>query len=382
MIGKELIEQIQGIRDSKVIAYITGDRQPIGSMIAEDAVRPLYEHLLSIGKNEKIDLILYSRGGDVSVPWRIVSMFREFCDEFSILVAYKAHSAATLISLGADKIIMGKKAELSPIDPTLRRMAIGEITGPPQEISVEDVNSYISFIRERANINDQSALAQMVSILANNLAPLTLGSVNRQNSHIRLVARKLLTSRKEKLEEAKINSIVETLTEKIYSHGHAIGRKEAQEIGLPIEMPEETLENALWGLYLKYEAFLKLDEPLDPLVVLLGKEEEHLEEIPIAIIESEKEKHIFTTRIDFKRRRQVPPNPQINLNLGLNLPPNIKPEEIPQQAQQILQQMINQTTQDLLRLVQQEIIKQSPEIGIDIRVYGGKWKEYKEEVRS
>lgn len=379
---KELINQIQSIRNSKLIAYITGDRQPIGSIIAEDAVRPLYEHLLSIEKNAKIDLLLYSRGGDVSVPWRIVSMFREFCDELSILVPYKAHSAATLISLGADKIIMGKKAELSPIDPTLRKMTIGEITGPPQEISVEDVNSYISFVRERANINDQSALAQMVSILANNIAPLTLGSVNRQNSHIRLVARKLLTSRKEKLDEAKINSIVETLTEKIYSHGHAIGRKEAQEIGLPIEMPEEPLENALWNLYLKYERFLKLAEPLDPLVTLTGKEEEHLEQIPIAIIESENKTHVFTTRIDFKRKRQVPSNPQINLNLGLNLPPNIRPEEIPQQVQQILHQKINQIAKNVQRLVQEEIVRQSPEVGIDIRVYGGKWEEYKEEVKS
>src|SRR4030042_5763588 len=148
MATKELIRQIQEIRSSKVITYITGDRQPIGSRIAEDAVRPLYEHLLSVGKNEKIDLVLYSRGGDVSSPWRIVSMFREFCDNFSILVSYKAHSAATLISLGADNIIMGKKAELSPIDPTLRKMTKGEMTGPPQEISVEDVNSYISFVRE------------------------------------------------------------------------------------------------------------------------------------------------------------------------------------------------------------------------------------------
>jgi len=373
---KELITQIQTIRHSKVIAYITGDRQPIGAIIAEDAVRPLYEHLLSVGQSTKIDLLLYSRGGDVSVPWRVVSMFREFCDDFSVLVPYKAHSAATLISLGADRIIMGKKAELSPIDPTLRKMTIGETTGPPQEISVEDVNSYISFIRERANINDQSALAQMVSILANNLAPLTLGSVNRQNSHIRLVARKLLTSRKEKLEEAKISSIIDTLTEKIYSHGHAIGRKEAQEIGLPIEMSEESLEDTVWNIYLKYEEFLKLTEPLDPLVALSGKEEEHLEEVPIAIIESENKTDVFTTRVDFKRRRQVPSNPQINLNLGLNLPPNVRPEQIPPQLQQILQQMINQVVPSVQQLVQQEIIRQSPEVGIDIRVYGGRWKEY------
>lgn len=371
----ELIRQIQNERSSKVITYITGDRHPFGSRIAEDAVRPLYEHLLSAGKNDKIDLLLYSRGGDVSVPWRIISMFREFCSEFSILVPYKAYSAATLISLGADKIIMGKKAELGPIDPTLEKGAQGEAGGVPQSISVEDVNSYISFIKERANITDQSALAQAVSILANNLTPLILGSVNRQNSHIRLVARKLLTARKEKLDEAKINSIIETLTEKIYSHGHAIGRKEAHEIGLPIEIPDEKLENLVWSLYLKYEDILKLAEPIDPLVALTGKEEEHFERIPIAIIESENKAHLFTTKVDLRRRRQVPPNLQINLNLGLNLPPGIQPEQIPQQAQQILQQLINQISQAAQQVVQQEVMRQSPEVALDVRVYGGKWEE-------
>ena len=377
-IRKSLIKMIQKIRGSKLIVYFTGDRRFASAMIAEDAVRPLYEHLLSIGKNSKIDLVLYSRGGDVSVPWRIVSMFREFCDELSVLIPYKAYSAATLISLGADKIIMGKKAELGPIDPVLLKEVIGESAAPPAEISVEDVNSYITFLKERANITDQSALMQLVSILANYLTPLTLGSVNRQNSHIRLVARKLLTYKKEKPEEAKINSIIETLTEKIYSHGHAIGRKEAQEIGLPVEIPPDELEEAIWKLYLEYEKILRLNEPIDPYLTLDGKEEAHLDGIPIALIESEKMLHVFRVQIDFKRKRQIPSNPQINLNIGLNLPPNIKLEDIPTNVQQILQQMINQIAQCLSQLVQQEIIRQSPEIGVEFKVYGGKWEEEKE----
>jgi hypothetical protein len=377
-IRKSLIKTIQETRGSKLIVYFTGDRRFAGAMIAEDAVRPLYEHLLSIGKNTKIDLFLYSRGGDVSVPWRIVSMFREFCDEFSVLIPYKAHSAATLISLGADKIVMGKKAELGPIDPLLVKGVMGEsAVPPPAEISVEDVNSYITFLKERANITDQSALMQLVSILANYLTPLTLGSVNRQNSHIRLVARKLLTYKREKPEEAKINSIIETLTEKIYSHGHAIGRKEAQEIGLPVEIPSDELEEAIWKLYLEYEKIIRLNEPIDPLLTLVGKEEAHLDGIPIALIESEKMLHVFRVQIDFKRKRQIPSNPQINLNIGLSLPPNIRPEDIPTNVQQILQQMINQIAQRLPQLVQQEIIRQSPETGVDIRPYGGKWGEEK-----
>ncbi|MBO8129936.1 MAG: ATP-dependent Clp protease proteolytic subunit [Candidatus Marinimicrobia bacterium] len=377
-IGKELIEKIEEKRKSKVIVYFTGDRHPFGSRIAEDAVRPLYDHLLNLEFNEndkRIDIFLYSRGGDVSVPWRIVSMIREFCDEFNVLIPYRAQSAATLLSMGADNIVMGKKAELGPIDPTLVKATIGETAVPPQEIAVEDVSSFLSFIKERANINDQDAVANILNSLINQIGPLTLGSVNRQHHHIRLVARKLLTSRQEKLDEEKISTIIETLTEKIYSHGHAIGRREAKDIGLPVEYPEEKLENLMWELYLKYEDFLKLREPIHPELILKDKYQCQIENMPIAIIESAKKLHIFKTNIELNKERNIPPNPQMNINLGLQLPAGVNIQEIPQQVQQILNQLLNQVSQMIPGIVQQEIERQSPVIGIKGRALGGKWIE-------
>ncbi len=81
-IGRDLIEKIERIRDSRVIVYFTGDRRPYPARIAEDAVRPLYDHLPNLGLKDsrRIDLFLYSRGGDVSVPWRIISMIVEYLD--------------------------------------------------------------------------------------------------------------------------------------------------------------------------------------------------------------------------------------------------------------------------------------------------------------
>lgn len=379
-IGTELLSALEKERGSKVIVYFTGDRRPFGSRIAEDAVRPLYEHLLDLDFNEEkkvIDLFLYSRGGDVSVPWRIASMVREFCEEFNILIPYKAQSAATLISLGADNIIMGKKAELGPIDPTLVKATVGEGAIPQQEISVEDVNSFLLFVKERANINDQSALAKIVGSLVSQISPLTVGSVNRQNSHIRLVARKLLTSRKEKMDEEKINSIIETLTEKIYSHGHGIGRKEAKGIGLPVIILDDKVEKIIWQLYLKYEEFLKLNNPIC-LELELGKDENKiLKDLPVAVIESAKKLHIHKVNVDLRKNRKVPPSPQINLNVNLQLPPSIKPNQIPQQAQQILQQLMAKISKNITQLVQQEIVRQSPIIGIGGKAYGGNWYEEK-----
>jgi hypothetical protein len=44
--------------------------------------------------------------------------------------------------------------------------------------------------------------------------------------------------------------------------------------------------------------------------------------------------------------------------------------------------MINQIAQNVQQLVQKEIVRQSPEVGIDIRVYGGRWEEYKKEGKT
>jgi hypothetical protein len=44
----ELIRQIEELRGSSVIVYVTGDRNPVPTSIAEDAVRLLYEHLLAM----------------------------------------------------------------------------------------------------------------------------------------------------------------------------------------------------------------------------------------------------------------------------------------------------------------------------------------------
>lgn len=102
-----IIKEIEKKRDSRVICCINGDRQcrfPIPGMSTQILGEPhlnLYEHLLKIGKTKKIDLVLYTRGGSIDAVWPMVNLIREFCDYFSVLVPFRAHSAGTLICLGA-----------------------------------------------------------------------------------------------------------------------------------------------------------------------------------------------------------------------------------------------------------------------------------------
>ena len=97
---KQLIQKIEKLRNSKVITYLTSDRPgPVNARIAGDIIPIISNQLRQIGKVENIDLFLYSTGGDTLVPWRLVSMIREYCNTFSVLIPYKANSAATMISL-------------------------------------------------------------------------------------------------------------------------------------------------------------------------------------------------------------------------------------------------------------------------------------------
>ncbi len=109
---KSLIQQLEKSRDSRVITYLTSDRQgPFSARIAVDVIPLVSKQLQAIGKTQNIDLFLYTAGGDTMVPWRLVSMIREYCDQFSVIVPYKAHSAGTMIALGADEIVMSDLSE-------------------------------------------------------------------------------------------------------------------------------------------------------------------------------------------------------------------------------------------------------------------------------
>jgi len=163
----------------------------------------------------------------------------------------------------------------------------------------------------------------------------------------------------------------------MYSHGHAIGRTEAAELGLPVDKPDDNLETLIWTLYQEYERLLQLAEPIDPeeLLTRENKEEHTIDNIPLAVIESIPKVDIFELNSIFRRKRQVPPNPQININMNLGLPPGVDPKELSQNFQQVVQQLIGQIAQAIPQIVRQEIVRQSPIVGIEGRTFGGKWKE-------
>lgn len=373
----DLISKLQKERGSGLLCYILSDRRGAAAQIAEDSVRPIFDHLRALGKRNKIDLFLYSVGGLTDIPWRIVTMIREFTEEFNILLPYKGMSAATMIALGADEIVMGPKGELGPIDPQLSIERGEGGTRVQEQISVETIMSYLRFLRERAGLTDQGALSGPLQALADKLTPQTLGEINRAHSHIRSVARKLLTARSKHSppDEQRIQVIVDTLAEKTYQHGHAIGRQEAEEIGLKIVRPSAGAEDLMWELYEAYEDLCKMREPVDPRTFIPQGQDEHVEPVVMGCIESVGSAHHFAAELKAKYKRQIPAQLTLNLNLNLQLPPGVQPQQVPAQLQQVFQQLVQQLQQQAQTLVTEQVRNQMPIIGFEGWTQGGAWRK-------
>jgi hypothetical protein len=284
-----------------------------------------------------------------------------------------------MIAIGADSILMSPMSELGPIDPFVQMIPQ---PGKPipfllPDLGVEDVAAYIGFLKARAGITDQDALANNVKSLAEHMTPTLLGRMERIYSHIRVVARKLLALCKPPLAEATITTIIEALTEKMYAHGHGISIEEAQSVGLPVEAMPPDVEKTVWDLYLDYENALALKANPDPYSYFTDDATNIYQETGAlgVLMESVRLAHVFSGTIRIERIRKMPPQLNINLNFPLNLPPSVQPQTLPQQIQEIIQQMLQQAAQQLQNMVQVEIARQSPTEAVSARWVGGAWRQ-------
>lgn len=325
---QEIIKKIEAKRGSKVITYITSDRQgPVNARVAMDIIPIISAQLRKIGKQDKIDLVLYSAGGDTMVPWRLVSMIREYCDRFSVIVPYKAHSAATMISLGADEILMSDMSELSPIDPSTANVFNPVDPQNPQNripISVEEVMSYFDLAKNKFGIKSDEELTKIFNKFVEStpsIHPLALGNVNRTHNLIKILAKRLLKSHKESMKEDEVEKVIEFLTEKLYSHQYYIGRKEAKEdLGIKsVVFADKELSDLMTEIYEEYNKEMKMTEIWNPeMEFAKGQNQEY----KIAFVENAETGNHFGINMEFKKVQQ-----------------NI-PQQTPQGMIQIMQEQI------------------------------------------
>jgi ATP-dependent protease ClpP protease subunit len=256
---QQLIEHIQNKTQRELIVYIANIRHPGGAIDQSDVLA--FGDLLQGKAGSDLDLLLQSPGGSIDVAEKIIYMCRNNAKSFRVIVAESAKSAATLIALAADEIIMGYTSELGPIDPQIViTTASGQTIDRPAQSFLDGLKSIQDEV-DRAG----GKLSPVYFPLLQQLDPALIDFCRKAISRSRRFAEKWLKKSQCKDKPKKAKQIAEKLADprRYLSHGTVIDHTEAIELGLCINYlpPDNPLWQALWRLYCTYEIDMR-DERL------------------------------------------------------------------------------------------------------------------------
>ena len=247
---EQLLKRLGELRQSKIIVYFS--YIPLDDSI----LVPLYKELTCIGKTKKIDLFLHSYGGAVDTPYKVVTIIREFCEEFSVIVPFSAKSAASMIVLGADEVVMGPISELGPIDPLVKHPTYKDFWVP-----VQALRCCFEYIEEMFyNSSNPDVTEIIINSVLNKLDPWLIGDYEKALKASKQYAEFLLSKYMLKDNKEKIAQVTHILTNGYFSHGYPIGRKEAKEMGLKVVEASGELWDVIWELYLLYQSMFSGDK--------------------------------------------------------------------------------------------------------------------------
>ena len=212
-------------------------------------------------KGKPIPLIIDSPGGQAKAAYQIASFLRSHCGGFLAVVPEYAKSAATLLTLGAEEIILAPQAEIGPLDVQVfdpEREGFGSALDEVQALerlnafALQAVDSAMYFFVSRTGKSMGTLLPQTLNFVSGMLRPLfeKIDTVHyTQMSRMLKVgeeyAIRLLQPR---YGEKESEEIARKLVNGYPEHGFYIDRKEASKIGLKTSNPTDELTTALEGL--------------------------------------------------------------------------------------------------------------------------------------
>jgi len=295
---QNLLSELIKHTNRDLITLVTSTKQPeqhFAAQIATDILPIFYDIFKGKGAEDKLDLLLYSAGGQIDAPWPIVNLMREYYQDIRVIIPSRAHSAATLISLGANTLDMGPLGSLSPIDPQLF------ITHPEKKETVsagiEDIYGYYLLIQDTLQL-DSAGKTEALKLLSARIGPEILGQASRIRNEIRIIATNLLKLHIK--DDKKIEPIVSSLVEKLHSHKYMINRKEAREIGLPVDFLDQTTEQISYKILYSYIDEVKMNEPGLDISFGPGENTKQLD-MNRAFIEAPDKSYVFKTEYIFHK---------------------------------------------------------------------------------
>lgn len=248
---QKILSQLESAFSQKVLSYYV----PSGIRINQTHPDIFLDQLRRIGFQENLTLIVVSDGGDSSASLRIASIIREYAKNLNIVVPSRCASAATVLALAADKIIMCSSGYLTAIDTSVvHGMNPKGANGEPVSVSVDQIKRIIKFLNDEGPSITDNHKEGSYRTLFRYIHPLTIGEIDRISSRTILVATKMMKMHPQTFEnEEKINWIAQHLYNDYPEHGFPILYEEAKNIGLPVEKADNNITDYLKNLVNLYD---------------------------------------------------------------------------------------------------------------------------------
>lgn len=145
--GQEQRDRIQGSQTNPEIYFLLMfySNKPIERDDEITIIKLLDKIKLTNKTKPHIILALNSTGGNIYPACKIIDITRTKCSKLTIVVPYWAKSAATLMCLGSDEIVMGAQSELGPLDMPFEHPHL-----EGQRVSAYDVVKALEYLQNLA----------------------------------------------------------------------------------------------------------------------------------------------------------------------------------------------------------------------------------------
>ncbi len=233
------LKHIERERKSKVLVLAA-------SVLDADILPHLYELLMGIERTERLDVVLYGRGGEINAARRIGLLLHEFTEHLCFLVPYHCQSSFTVLTLSGHEVIASDLATFSPIDPRLNAMDANE-EGGIQELDSENIRLFNDMCKNwfDLDIQQEEIRMQLFASVASSIFPTTLTSLYRSTLELQHIAKELLAFQLPKESVEYRSDIVKQLLFGYHSHSYAITRADLKQLGLKVKR-DKTVEAMAW----------------------------------------------------------------------------------------------------------------------------------------
>jgi hypothetical protein len=217
--------------DQPVITYWNSAN---GGIHASDTVA-LYGVLRRMGPRKKAALFIKSDGGSGEASLRMVNLLRDFVADLTVLVPLECASAATMLALGADRILMGPLAQLSAVDTSLTHdLSPIDRDNDRVRVSQDELQRVVRLWQEQSGGTGGNPYEPLFG----HVHPLVIGAVDRASALSTRICADILSFHL--TDAAKVAEISNTLNASYPSHSYPITLREAQRIGLEAaRLPED-----------------------------------------------------------------------------------------------------------------------------------------------